>query len=34
MVLIFVFNGKGQSEVIKREVHVTLWQAEKLFCIL
>lgn len=34
MVLILVFNGKGQREVIKHVVHVTLWQAERSFCIL
>lgn len=34
MVLILVFNGKGQGEVIKHVVHVTLCQAERSFCIL
>lgn len=34
MVLILVFNEKGQREVIKHLVHVTLCQAERLFCIL
>lgn len=34
MVLILVSNGKGQREAIKHVVHVTLWQAERWFCIL
>ena len=34
MVLILVVNGKGQRDVIKHVVHVTLWQAERSFCIL
>lgn len=34
MVLILVFNGKGQKEVIEHVVPVTLWQAERSFCIL
>lgn len=34
MVLILVFNEKGLREVIKHLVHVTLWQAERLFCVL
>lgn len=29
-----VFNGKGQREVIEHVVPVTLWQAERSFCIL